>query len=69
MTNTKYYVHYVSFDNSVIDWNEFEHLERAMKNSLYWLTNRRVFLNRIEIFKADYGSESFHRELICVINT
>lgn len=64
----KYYVHFVSFDNSVIDWNEFTTLEKAMDNVLYWLENRRIFLDRIEIFKADYGEESFYRELIAVIN-
>lgn len=64
---TKYYVHYVSFHNTVIDWGEFTTLEKAMDNALYWLEKTRIFLDRIEIFKADY-EESFHRELIAVIN-
>lgn len=64
----KYYVHYVSFCNCVVDWNEFTTLEKAMDNALYWLQNLRHCLDRIEIFKADYGEESFYRELISVIN-
>lgn len=65
--NMKYYVHFVSFCDCVVDYIEFTTLENAMDNALYWLEHLRHLLDRIEIFKADYNEECFYRELISVI--
>jgi hypothetical protein len=64
----KYYVHYISFNDSVLDWSEFTTLEKAMKDALYWLEVKRIIIKRIEIFKTCYAEESFYHEPIAIIN-